>query len=213
MEPLHPRGFTLIELLVVLAIITIVMAIVFTGQSSFNKTLILENTAYDVALTFRVAETYGLNSRSVNTIPAMESVGYGIHFSESAPNSFILFNDTTGGPLCSSGEPDCNPGDHLYESGEMMQSYNLGNGMTISGFCAINSLTQSCSGVSGGLTSLDISFARPNPDTFIGAVSGAGSDTTSYNEACLVVSSPQNESRYVWVRPSGEISVNQTPCR
>ena len=51
--------------MVVLAIVTSITAIVFTSQNSFNKTLILANTAYDIALTFRSAATYGLGGRTI----------------------------------------------------------------------------------------------------------------------------------------------------
>ena len=47
------KGFTLIELLIVLAIIATVTTIALSSQSNFNKTLILANTAYDIALTLR----------------------------------------------------------------------------------------------------------------------------------------------------------------
>ena len=209
MESLHSRGFTLIELLVVFAIITVIMAVVFTSQSTFNQTLTLKNTAYDVALTFRVAETYGLGSRSIGGVAA--NVGYGIHLSNATPGSFILFGDTTGGPACTPGMLDCNPGDYVYESGSdsLVRTYTLGNGVTISKFCANNGSVWYCSGDSSGLTSLDISFARPNPDTFVRA---NGIPSVTYVSACLALSSPQGGLRYVAVAPSGEIGAIATSC-
>ena len=91
MESFHaPRGFTLIELLVVLGIVVTITSVVLTSQSSFNKTLVLANTAYDVALSLRSAAMYGLGGHAISTTPT----GYGMHFERSAPESFTLFADT-----------------------------------------------------------------------------------------------------------------------
>jgi len=199
------KGFTLIELMVVLAIIGVVMSIVLTNQSTFNKTLILQNTAYDIALTLRTAETYGLGSRAVGVTA---NAGYGVRFQKGTSNSFILFADTS--PVASCASPDCKPGDHVYSSGAdaLVQTYTLGNGITVSDFCAYVGASASCAYAHGGsLSSLDIVFTRPNPDAFISA--GA----SSYSDACLTISSPQGGTRFVSVASSGEITAGATPCQ
>ena len=55
-------GFTLVEMVVVLAIITVISGVVLSDQTSFNKTLVLANTAYDIALTVRSVETFGASA-------------------------------------------------------------------------------------------------------------------------------------------------------
>lgn len=125
MESLHPhRGFTLIELLVVLAIIGIIMVIVLTGQSSFNKTIILSNTAYDIALTLRDAESYGLGSRAT---AVTANAGYGVHFQNASPGLFTFFADSFpapnasnchGLPVGGASAPNAQYGDCRYESGK-----------------------------------------------------------------------------------------------
>ena len=138
-------GFTLIELLVVIAIITIISGIIFTSQSSFNKTLILANTAYDVALSLRGAETYGLGGHALSAVPT----GYGLHFDRATPGSFLLFADSypaaSSGSAChaptnTGGGLDAQPGDCSYESGTgkdtTVSNYTLGNNITVSDFCA-----------------------------------------------------------------------------
>ena len=82
------RAFTLIELLVVLAIIGVIMTIVISSQGAFNKTLILSNAGYDIALTLRDTESYGLGSRASGTVA---NAGYGVQLQNSLPSSFILF--------------------------------------------------------------------------------------------------------------------------
>jgi prepilin-type N-terminal cleavage/methylation domain-containing protein len=221
MEPIHLRrgfiqplnvsaGFTLIELLVVLAIMITITAIVLSSQSSFNKTLILANTAYDIGLTMRSAESFGLGSRALG---GTANAGYGVHFQSGTLGSFILFADTSPAPSCTT--PDCKPGDLVYSSGSdtLVQTYTFGNGITISNFCAYSvggGLCKNQSGsYSGGLSSLDIVFARPNPDTSITA------NGSSYTGACVAITSPQSSpgvSRYVSISVSGEISANATSC-
>ena len=74
--------------------IVTITSVVLTSQSAFNKTLILANTAYDVALSLRSAATYGLGGHAINMMPT----GYGMHFELSTPGSFTLFADTYPAP-------------------------------------------------------------------------------------------------------------------
>ena len=82
--------------MVVLTIIVVITTVVVASQSSFNKTLILVNTAYDIALTLRSAETYGLGSRAFGGVV---NAGYGLNFQSGTPQSFTLFADTYPAPL------------------------------------------------------------------------------------------------------------------
>ncbi|MFA6349263.1 MAG: type II secretion system protein [Candidatus Paceibacterota bacterium] len=223
MEPLHlhrglalsqSKGFTLIELLVVLGVIMFVMAVVFTSQSTFTKTLILKNTAYDIALTLRSAQTFGLGSRA-NTDGGVTSVnaGYGLHFQSATPDSFILFADTSGGASCVGMTPDCKPGDHVYSSGadKSVQTYTLGNGIFVSDFCAYFGSGKACLSGTGfpvwGTSSLDIVFARPNPNVFIQA-----SNLSIWTAACITLRSPQGDTRVVSIASSGAITADATSC-
>lgn len=207
-------GFTLTELMVVLAIIATITTVTLTNQSSFNKTLVLANTAYDIALTLRSAETYGVGSRAIGTANA----GYGLNFQKATPESFTLFADSHPAPhrdnchslpIGGAEAPDAKPGNCRYDSdfGEEVKTYALGNGMTVSDFCAYKFGSWLCvyahDGYSGGLISLDIVFARPNPDPFIN-IEGT--------KACLTISSSEGNSRFISVLPSGAIVVDASSC-
>ena len=208
MEPIHShRGFTLVELMVVFAIIVTITGIVFSSQSTFNKTLILANTAYDVALTLRSAETYGLGSR---VISGLSNTGYGIHF-DTGTNTFILFEDSSGSSCHTSQSsqfgyssgPDAQPGDCVYTSGsdKNVKTYTLGNNITVSNLYVGNN--------PASVTSLDVVFARPNPDP---SVRANKSTVPVYNSACIAIYSPQGGTRFVRVASSGEITSNAISC-
>ena len=207
--------------MVVLAIIGVISVVAITNQGSFNKTLVLTNAAYDIALTIRSAESFGLGSRVAS---GSTNAGFGIHFTTGT--SFVLFADTSPGIGASSGlchppsptsvdpiGPDARPGDCVWQLGEEVPpSYTLNNGIFISNFCVFNSSgTSTCSPPTGTLTSVDITFSRPNPDVQIRA-SGL---STPYERACLVIASsvaPSGPFRYVSVYKSGAIAESATPC-
>ena len=203
--------------MVVLAIILTITGVVFTNQSSFNKTIVLANTAYDIALSLRSAETYGLGSRVVGGVV---NTGYGMHFDIANPKSFTLFADTFPTPSTSSichpttdsAAPDAQSGNCGYELNQdaLVMNYVVGNGITISDFCAYTSSGWSCA-ANGSLHTLDIVFSRPNPDPFMSA-NGAYSGAAPVTAACITVSSPLGGSRFVSVAASGEITANAASC-
>lgn len=205
--------------MVVLTIIVVITVVVLASQSSFNKTLILANTAYDIALALRSAETYGLGSRASGTTL---NAGYGLHFQSGTPASFTLFADTyplpstssVCHPIADASAPNAQSGNCSYESGqgEKVTAYALGNGITVSDFCAYISGSWSCAySRGGGLSSLDIVFARPNPNPFI-SVNGSYSASFPATSACLTVTSQQGGAHYVSVSASGQITANAVSC-
>ena len=205
--------------MVVLAIVTSITAIVFTSQNSFNKTLILANTAYDIALTFRSAATYGLGGRTIGNSPT----GYGIHLDKATPQSLILFPDiypaASAGSACHSpintgGGLDAQPGDCVYQSGQdtPITSYAIGNNAFISDFCAFSSGNWSCAYANGGgLATLDIVFGRPNPDALI-SKNRFYSSLSPVTSSCLTISSSQGGSRSISVSSSGKITADALSC-
>ncbi len=195
--------------MVVLAIIATITMVTLTSQSSFNKTLVLANTAYDIALALRTAETYGVGNRA----SSVANAGYGLHFERATPEAFTLFADSQpipnennchGLPIGGVAAPDAKPGNCVYDgpnSGEKVITYTLENNIIVSDFCVYTLGSWSCA--SGNLLALDIVFARPNPDPFIN-IQGT--------KACLAISSSQGGSRFVSVSASGAITVYASSC-
>lgn len=220
MEPIRlHRGFTLIELLVVAAIVLVVTSLAFVSQGSFNKTLILSNTAYDIALTLRSAETYGLGSRS---ILGVSNTGYGLNFQSATPGSFTFFADISPPPSATPGchqtedpsAPSARPGNCIYEEseGENVTTYTLGNGIRVSDFCAYSFSAWSCAHSGDeSLSALDIVFARPNAEAFM-SVNGSYSTEFPVTQACIAISSPQGGQRFISVAASGAITANAPSC-
>ncbi|MHB8660531.1 MAG: pilus assembly FimT family protein [Minisyncoccota bacterium] len=226
-------GYTLIELLVVLAIILIITSITIVNQGAFNKTFLLANTAYDVALTIRSAENFGLGSRAGGAANVAPNTGYGVHFDSTDSNSFILFADTytdtspgkmgschTSTAIGPSGGPGTTLGDCVYTANQdqKINTYMLGNGISISNLCVFTTFGVSeCSnsGFAHSLNALDAVFARPNSDVTVRANGGDASLASWYPilKTCIALTSPQGGLRSIWILPTGEITVNTTVCQ
>lgn len=213
------RGFTLVEMLVSLAIMTLIMTVAVTGQSSYNRSILLNDTAYTVALSLRQAQSYGLSSRKAGTF---QNAGYGIYLTDSGLTSYRLFADTSSPvsnpppawcPPNSISTPDSKPGNCLYDSTGppdiTIQVYSFSRGFSFSKFCGKVGPTTNCSG--SGLSTLNIEFIRPNNKTIITgrmAITGA---KTKYDCAELWVKDPTSAAvKIVRVSSLGEISIGQT---
>lgn len=205
------RGFSLAELMVVLAIIIIITTITMVSHTNFNKTLLLTNTAYTVALSAREAQSYGLSSRRFST---SYNAGYGLYFTGSA-GTYKLFSDvlsTASKPgWCLTGTvgtPDAKPGNCIYDSSsEDLKTYTLNRGYTISDVCGTDTgLTKRCIST-GYLSSVSIVFMRPNTDTII---TGRTSTGTAVKLSCATIrikAPGSTNEKCVLISTVGQISV------
>ncbi len=191
------RGFTLIELVVSIAIFGLMTALVVAKYGNFNQSVLLTNLAYDVALTVRTAQTYGLSVKSsANDVAPGDSgsfrYAYGVHFSTSAggesEREIRLFSDFDENQAYSGTTED-------------VSVYTIGRGAIISDLCA--GMSSSCS---PGYAELDILFKRPDPNATICAFgdSNPGCDK-KYTE--ITVQATDGSTRTVSVRANGQISV------
>lgn len=184
------RAFSLIELLVSVSILTVITGIVLANNNQFNSSVLLGNAAYDIALTIREAQVYGLSTQA---FAGEFQVGYGVHFA--SPTEYILFADT---------DPVRN---RRYDAGvdQVVRQYTLGRGFTVSNLCGTR-VDQSveCSLSSTALEHLDIAFLRPNPDATI-----TGSDPKAFSSAKITIQSRSGETRTISVQSTGQISVQK----
>lgn len=204
------------ELLVVTAIIMILSAVLLTRNSAFGGVIILRSLAYDVALSVREAQTYGISVRQATTKEF--SNAYGVHFIPSAglTNDFYwLYADVTP-----NGHYD---GGTLGSGGELVTRYSLASGYRVKDLCVTDYTgKETC-----GHSQVDIDFLRPEPDACIGAdgvgtiahegddpagklvcdTSGIKSSDRTYQEARIVLQSADGSTASIVVENTGQITV------
>jgi prepilin-type N-terminal cleavage/methylation domain-containing protein len=216
------RGFTLIELVVSIAIFAVMTALVVARYGTFNQNTLLTNVAYDMALTVRTAQSYGLSVKSSDSASNSFGAAYGVHLDMSKPTKFTLFADTNKNGYYDPTSPGID---------QPITTYTLTSGVTISKICL--AVTQSsCQSPSPNLLTssdaLDITFRRPNPDAILYCVSNANAGATCSIIATVSIgnappninpvtqpiafitltSSDKSSSQVVIVRRNGQISVN-----
>ncbi len=221
-SPVKPRGFTLVEMVVVLAIISVITGIALMSQSTFNRSLLLTNTAYTVALSIRQMQSLGLSSRVFDTV---QNTGYGVHVAAATPESYLLFADISNTPgsipaNCVTGTPDTpeeKPGNCLYDTDGtpdgIVETFSFSRGYTISRFCGnVNTSTRYCSTDSvSPLSALDIAFVRSN--TEIAANGYRNGVWVPFVSAEIYISSADGTSeRGICVSRVGQVSVTTETC-
>lgn len=237
MEPIRPlvprslQAFSLVELMVVVAIISTVTMIALLGQSNFDRTMLLSDTAYSVALGAREMQTFGVSSRGYDidagpTVNIVTNIAYGLHVTTSALNSYILFADTerVTSPLtnCLTGSvstaPEYKRGNCVYESTApadgIVQRYTFTRGFRISRFCVKVGATSYCSNdATSPLTTLDVAFMRPNTDTVITARRQSAATIDTATSAQIYLSTADGSAtRGVCFSPLGQVSVAVGTC-
>jgi prepilin-type N-terminal cleavage/methylation domain-containing protein len=195
----NSAGFTLIELLVTLSIFAITTGIVMTSQGKFDNSVLLTNTAYDIAITLRQAQTFGVN---VKEGASAKFNPYGVVFQTDFDNKrFDLFEDLAGGTkykydgsfVCTTSDAEC------------VNSYKIKRGHYIKYICAG---TDDADCESNKKTTLNISFVRPNPEAIILANNDTYSVGNLKGFAKIVISSADGTAtRSIIVTKVGQIYV------
>jgi len=181
-------GVTLVEIIVVVALIGILSSITIANYREFDRRAVLGNLAYDVSLSIRLAQSYGLNVRGVGGVFDKR---YGIHFANGTPSEYILF------------ELDRSSGSYRYITGGVdVNTYTLNGGYAISDVCAVQDGGAVTDCFSAGMTRFNILFDRPKPDSVFTSNTGA-----SYESVTITVTGPTGLSRNIEVLSTGYVSV------
>lgn len=182
------KAFSLVELLVVISIFSLISLVILANHSRFNSSVLLTSLSYDIALSIRQAQVYGLSVRGFDPGTGVNTfqVGYGLRFNSTG--SYTFFADTNKSKT--------------YDSGDtVLSTYTLSHTHSIKRFCATTAEQVEVCSDSGALPELDVVFYRPDPDAIISA-GGA----TRYSSAKIVVTSG-SQTRTVVVASTGQISV------
>jgi len=202
-------GFTMVELVVTIAIFTIITSMIMVSQRRFGGNIQITNLAYDVALSIRQAQAYGISVRRVTQAASSEqfSKSYGVHFRDTG--YFVLFTDIDGNGLYDTFLDDKSKCLAIPPTGhnpECVEVFKIEKGNSISKFCAGDQCTNSED--PNKIDSLDILFHRPDPEPTINATQNlARTGASPYSNASITVTSPQGLSKTVTVSASGQISI------
>lgn len=183
-------GFTLIELLAVTGVLVIISTVVLANNAAFGGAITLRNLAYDIALSVREAQTYGISVRKFGTGGGEFGAGYGIHAEITSPNTYIIFADIAN-----------NNG--IYDAGqnESVESITIRGNYDIIDLCATPiGGSEICAPT---ITKIDIIFKRPEPDAYI-RVNG---NATIYQRGRIIIKAPRGNRVAVLVESTGQISV------
>ncbi len=189
------RGFSLIELLVVTAIFVVISSVMLASHSRFGGQIVLENMAYDVALSVRHAQLYGIAVRRFGTNDF--DVAYGMYFA--SPTTYHLFADSLNG----NGTYDC-PDPQNPTTCELVETTTIIGGHRISSICVrtTGGLSYVC-----GKSRLDVVFRRPEPDAYIRASTSGVADGVLYEAAQIILTSPRAQTKSIYIERTGQISV------
>ncbi len=89
----------MVELVVLLAIITVISSVVLASFPVLSRRIHLQRSARQVALSLRKAQNMAFAVRQANTVSGrVIPPAYGVHFSRTAPTSYLVFADLRGGP-------------------------------------------------------------------------------------------------------------------
>lgn len=157
-----------------------IASVVFLNYGGFSGGIKLSNLAYEVALSIRQAQVYGINVREAG---GSFSAGYGIHFSSADPSKYILFVDTNG--------------NFNYDGGEtIIETFILQGGYTFSSVCADSDCLPSVDYV-------DVVFKRPDPDAHFKTSSGS-----SYSIMKIEITSSDGTTKKIKVGITGYVSID-----
>ena len=195
-------GFSLVELMVVIGLVTAISAVILFNQSAFQNSILLGILVYDVAISVREAQTYGISTRG--TSASLFTSAYGIHFSSNTNTtqvpsiiSYLLFADIAAD-------------DGLYVSGadQPVRTLSIQSGYKIEKLCmTISPNPEECSVPGGQVWIADVSFKRPYPDARIKVDPGTGFVVATGLK--VVLKSPKGDTRYVEILQTGQLSIQQ----
>lgn len=186
----------------------VITSIVLVSNSKFGGIVQLQNLAYDVALSIRQAQVYGISVARFKGTGTFDA-GFGVHFDMSSDNdkTYTLFADATVNGLYDC--PTSSVSFQVSEACEWVQTTTMTGGNRITDLCVTPpGVSENCDGVE----KVDVVFVRPEPDAWI-STDGI-SCTPQQQGSCqagmrIVLTSPRGDEMSVVVDANGQISVKR----
>ena len=179
-------GFTLVELIITIAIFVFMTALVMARYNDYYSGTIFKNLAYDIAITIREAQSYGI---SVKVRTDAFNKAYGAYFPGGAQSkNFSLkafdFNNYV--------IPEASEKDFTLKHGAVFQSFTV----------SVDDVNYS------NASNLAIIFQRPDPEAIICAeVNGSPQDCVFYKYAKIKLLAVNGATMTVKVNTSGQIAI------
>lgn len=204
--PSYNKGFTLVELLVTIAIFTLMTGFIAVKYGNFSKSMVINNLAYDIALTLREAQSYGVSVADVKSLSDTTTTSrfdrsYGVHFDTATPKVFTLFVDSLGGAG--------NVGDGKFQALEAIRTFTISGNNTVYALChdAACVINVGTAGALAG-TYADVMFKRPNPNPVITSGVYPAAGAVNYLEI-RIKNSDDSIRKKIVIRSSGQISIEE----
>jgi prepilin-type N-terminal cleavage/methylation domain-containing protein len=181
------RGFTLIELMVTVGIFVFMTALIMAKYNNFYSGTIFKNMAYDIAITIRQAQSYGISVKADSNSTSFNK-SYGVNFSSSFPTKFTLY-------------PYSIDSNGLYVFDNIAEkAYTLKFGASVYRKYAGSSPSDTVE-----VSVLDIIFQRPNPEAVIcGTINSVMN--CSYKYAKIVIKLGEI-TRSIEINSVGQVSI------
>ncbi|MDO8482857.1 MAG: type II secretion system protein [bacterium] len=207
-------GFSLIELVVAMAIFVTISSVLVVSQRRFGGNTLITNLAYDVALTMRQAQVYGISVRKVKAVSDPEGIAqfnrsYGIHIGTAG--YYVLFADANDDKRYNTASNNANgcvssPVDGSLP--ECVSFFKIEHGNYIKQFCGdvdcyYGPLTNNA------IDRLEILFHRPEPEPTVRGYKGVPLINT-YSKASIMVSSPQAVTKSICISATGQMSIKNS---
>ena len=197
------NGFTLIELIVVIAIFGVITSVALFNQGKLNGNILVTNLAYEIALSIREAENYGVGVRAAGGTSGF-SGGYGVAYDMADPLTVNLFNDTDNNNYYTPGAAPTGE-----TSSQLLIQNQRGNKITA--LCIGTLPSGKCLPLPalGSLSKLNIVYKRPNPEAIFYTETTPGTPGGTTGPAYIVVNTPSNDNcRVIVVEASGQVRVD-----
>lgn len=211
------RGFTIAEMGIVVIIFIILTSVIIFRYGDFNSSILVSNMAYEVAITTRQAQVFGLGARGYKSGSVSEFIyPYGLFINmndnegadEGTTKKFALFIDRSeqgdaGYGQCNmandTGACSCLPGD------ECQEMYRMQRDIAVSDIKVEARNFDGCE--ADTVDRLAVTFKRPNPEALI---TWQTVGLSGYDFVQIEVSDRSRQNiAYVLIRESGQISVSK----